>query len=204
LLCPDGGHRWPWPASGLTLLRHASTKAASFVSIDITGADYARDFSCRTTTASCAASRTSPARWWWCFSATPSARTCARRRCRAGRGPQVAGQGRRNCRAFCHGGPGARHAGGAQGLHGELRPVLPGLAPDVARAALRWPRTSRSITRRSMAARPPATPWTIRPEAMSTTPRASCACSRVMAWGQSPWPATSGNCSSRRPERRRR
>jgi hypothetical protein len=43
---------------------------------------------------------------------------------------QAAGQGRRQAAGHLrHGGPGARHARGAQGLHGQLRPQLPGAAP---------------------------------------------------------------------------
>ena len=45
----------------------------------------------------------------------------------------------------------------------------------------RWPRTSRSTTRRSKARRRPATPWTTRPPASSTTRRAGCACTRATA-----------------------
>jgi protein SCO1/2 len=49
----------------------------SFKGIDITGAEYASTLELPDPTASCAAWPTSRARWWWCSSATPSARMSA-------------------------------------------------------------------------------------------------------------------------------
>jgi hypothetical protein len=59
-----------------------------------------------------------------------------------------------------------------------------------------WPRTSRSITRRWTARRPPATPWTIRRAALCMTHRAASACTRATAAVHRRWRTISGCCSS--------
>jgi hypothetical protein len=59
--------------------------------------------------------------------------------------------------------PGARHARGAEGLHGPTSPRLRGAARHARADSRHWPRTSRSTTRRSTARRRAATPWTTRP-----------------------------------------
>jgi hypothetical protein len=69
------------------------------------------------------------ARWWWCSLATPSAPTCAPPPCRSWpRSSSCWARRRQAAGHLRHRGPRARHARGAQGLHGQFRPQLPGPA----------------------------------------------------------------------------
>ena len=66
-------------------------------------------------------------------------------------------------------------------------PDLSGALHHARKTGLSWPKTTRCTTKKWMAKRPPATPWTIRPAAMCMTRRASCACSPAMAVGLKSW-----------------
>ena len=76
---------------------------------------------------------------------------------------------------------------------GNFDPTFLACAPRQT-SLLLWPKTSKPITKRLPAEPRPATPWTTRPAATCLTPRATCASTPVTAAVQRHWHQTSLCC----------
>ena len=120
---------------------------------------------------------------------------------RVGRGQKAAGRGwRQGPGRVRHRGSGARHAARCS------RPTWPTSIPASSRCAARrsnwprWPRISRSTTRRWKARRPPATPWTTPPPARlrHARPPAPVHALRHRSAGPGLGPATAAQASLRK------